>query len=184
MKKSNSLSFYLLILNIVAVLVTVIFIFYKLPEHKDLQIKADLLQEKIAALDAVHDQAISAVGNLEKINQRAIGLDSKIINNASVVQIDYGRMTIDNKTFPDLSAPEGCKGKRGLLNHSVTFQRKFSSPPTVLAGITSVDFRFGQDNRLRATVTETSEKGFKLDFYTWCDTKMSLAELNWIAVGD
>jgi hypothetical protein len=184
MKQLNSISFYLLGLNLIAVLVTATFIFYKLPEHKDVQMKAAIMQEKIANLDAIHEQALSAARDIEKINQRAIGLDSKIVKNTSAVQIDSGRIKIDNTTFPDLSAPEGCKGKRGLLNQSVIFQRTFSSVPTVLVGISSVDFRFGQDNRLRAIVTDASEKDFKLDFYTWCDTKMSQAELNWIAIGD
>jgi hypothetical protein len=71
-----------------------------------------------------------------------------------------------------------------MLSETISFQKTFASPPKVMFGVSSVDFRFGQDNRLKAMITETTHSDFTLDFYTWCVTKMSFAELNWIAIGN
>jgi hypothetical protein len=141
------------------------------------------LDEQIKALQNLEQTAKNTLNNIAGINQKAIGIDAQLTTNTLGMQVDSGKVKIDLNNVPEIANPQGCDGKRGVLNKQVNFQRKFVSAPKVMLGFSAVDFRFGQDNRLKAMVTEVTNTHFNLDFHTWCDTKMSLAEINWIAIG-
>ena len=98
------------------------------------------------------------------------------------VTIQSGKIAIDANAVTGLNSAEHCK-KRGVLQYQVNFEHPYHKPPKVLPSFTTVDFGHGQDHRLAVKLVSVSKQGFVVDFYTWCDTRMSRAELSWLAVG-
>lgn len=183
--KNRSLINYALILTIVILAgISGMALNEQTAERTNYQESVVLLQGQIEDLNLLRTDAQDALNNLQNINERAIGIDAQLMKNTLGVQVDSGEIVINGDQSPELLEPIGCDGKRGILSQTVMFQRAFSSPPTIMLGLTELDFRFGQDSRLKASITSIANDSFVLDFYTWCDTKMSLAGLKWIAIGN
>lgn len=138
----------------------------------------------------VHQEAyelLSKTNNLHiedriaKIDEFLIKAEQKIKNSPSVVELDSGLITMTKSDFPALVNPDGCEADRGISNLEVRFNKKFPDPPQVRLALSGLDFRSGSDSRIKSAVRNITEDGFTLDLLTWCDTKLSYAELNWIA---
>lgn len=153
-------------------------------QRVDYQQRVEQITRQIEALSSLQNLAHITLNNLQSVNQRALGIDAQLMSNTLAIQLDSGRVTLNSKDQPELVDAQGCNGKRGKFSEVIPFQKSFASPPTIMLGLSSIDFGFGQDNRLKALITNTTKSDFTLDFYTWCDTKMSLAEINWIAIGN
>ena len=116
-------------------------------------------------------------GVLERLNQA----DQSLLKKLPLTQIKSGTIQFNAKGYPAVINPDGCEADRGLYQHKVVFQKPFINEPKVTFGLTSIDFREGADHRLKIEISEVSKLGFTVNLVTWCDTKISLAEANWIA---
>jgi len=108
-------------------------------------------------------------------------VDQAVIKDLPLTQIQNGTVTFSAKTHPSAINPDGCESNRGLFQHKVLFDKAFVDVPKMSFGITGMDFRDGVDHRLKIETTELTKFGFTINLVTWCDTKVSFAEADWIA---
>ncbi|MCU4675542.1 H-type lectin domain-containing protein [Catenovulum sp. 2E275] len=126
-----------------------------------------------------------ATFELNKIQQGAQDLETLrklATSRLTGVSVETGKLQINQQLVDGLNSAEECK-KRGTFEHFIPFNHVFSTVPVVLPSFSLIDFGHGQDHRLKVNVIEVSTEGFKLDFNTWCDTRMSQAEVSWLAIG-
>ncbi|QDG35636.1 hypothetical protein FJN13_12890 [Alteromonas mediterranea] len=118
---------------------------------------------------------------IKKIDSFLIKIEEKIQDSPSLVELDSGLITMTKSDFPALVNPDGCEANRGINKLKVRFNKKFLNPPQVRLALSGLDFRSSADSRIKSSVSTITEDGFTLDLLTWCDTKLSYAEVNWIA---
>lgn len=137
-------------------------------------------EENIQSILVKVEQSEEEVANI----QQRIRLFAKMAETDLVaINVQSGNLSIDSNNMPALSAPNGCEANRGAIGQLVKFEQPFSAPPQVLASFSQLDFGDGTDHRLRIEVMDITELSFKVDFATWCDTKISQAKVSWIAIG-
>ena len=117
------------------------------------------------------------------LQQTLYSLAEAVKSQGNLNIVDTGTVVIDQNKIPSLSKPDGCEANRGLINQQIRFANRFSTPPTVMTSFQFLDFGKGVDHRLKTQVTNVTTMGFTLSFNTWCDTKMSHSELQWLAIG-
>jgi len=146
--------------------------------------------ELLARIQLNDEMLLKAVANsklyLDEIEETAIWINKiarKISKGNNLTRAESGVFSLNASTLPYLLAPDGCQANRGVLNQTIKFKHAFTEPPEVLVSFSRLDFGHGQDHRLKAKVTSISNDKFDVNFVTWCDTTMSQAEINWIAVG-
>jgi hypothetical protein len=123
---------------------------------------------------------------IKKIKQTANIIEKiadKTERGLNIIALESGTFALNNKQMPNLSAPDGCEANRGEFNKKVYFDKAFIAPPNVIVSFSVLDFSHGEDHRLRVKVKSVYSDHFVLDFVTWCNTRISQAEINWLAVG-
>ena len=147
---------------------------------------AGYLTSKVVVHKEVYDllsktEKLHVEERIEKIDEFLINAERKIKNSPSLLELDSGQIIMTKSDFPELVNPDGCEPNRGLKNIKVLFNKKFLHAPQVRLALTGLDFRHGTDSRVKSSVRNITEDSFTLDLLTWCDTKLSYAEINWIA---
>lgn len=111
------------------------------------------------------------------------GLVNGLRGEHDLVQVQSGYVGLSTQEFPDMNLSAGCKGKKGIVDRVIMFDSPFISKPHVLTSFQTIDFGNGPDHRLKTTINNINKVSFTLSFHSWCDTRMSQAKLNWIAIG-
>lgn len=132
-------------------------------------------------LNNYNSEVQSLENRLLKVSKFIAKSETKLKNNMPAVTIDSGSFIIHKSEIPKLVNPAGCEANRGVIEVPVDLNALFLEPPKVVAGIVGLDFRKGSDHRLKVSVTNITKDSFMLSFFTWCDTKISYAEINWLA---
>jgi len=101
----------------------------------------------------------------------------------NIVKIDSGNVKISSETHHKILNPAGCEANRGINKQYVKFKGIFEKPPTVLLSFSLLDFGHGEDHRIKSEIFNVTNNGFEIDLLTWCDTTMSQASINWVAIG-
>ena len=118
---------------------------------------------------------------LTDINNSLDIANTKLLELSTPVSIDSGSIVVTKTEFPKMVNPDGCEANRGMKDHTVDFNVNFRKIPKVVVGIAGLDFRNGNDHRIKTKVKNLSKDGFSVDILTWCDTKISYAKINWFA---
>lgn len=141
-----------------------------------LKLNSSLLQEIVAESYTQSQEIKSTASWLASLRMKAE-------NNLSLMRAEADTFSINKKEYPQLSDPEGCQANRGAFGTRISFQRPFSSPPELMVSLSTLDFAHGEDHRIRVKVKEVTSEYFVVDLVTWCDTRTSQAEINWLAIG-
>jgi len=132
----------------------------------------DNIKESAALLGKSHD-------NFNSI-EALVNQSQKTLN---IVKVDSGSVKISSDIHPNILSPAGCEANRGINKQFIKFKGIFEKPPTVLLSFSLIDFGHGKDHRIKSEIFNVTNKGFEIDLLTWCDTTMSQASLNWVAIG-
>lgn len=125
--------------------------------------------------------------NTKKLSLSGQAIDTankKLLDNIYPIHVETGFLRMDKATIPKLTDIEGCVEKRGLFEVEIPFDKPFTQPPKVTLGLSAIDFWKGSDHRIKAEVAKIGNGSFIASLYTWCDTKLSLAEFSWTAIGN
>ncbi|KAK4163906.1 hypothetical protein QBC43DRAFT_344879 [Cladorrhinum sp. PSN259] len=68
-----------------------------------------------------------------------------------------------------------------VTQKQITFPRAYASAPKVIVWLTKIDVNNGANFRVRATVSDITKTGFKLNLDTWADSTLHVATASWIA---
>ncbi|KAK4225163.1 hypothetical protein QBC38DRAFT_537972 [Podospora fimiseda] len=68
-----------------------------------------------------------------------------------------------------------------VTQKQITFPRAYASAPKVIVWLTHIDVNNGANFRVRATVSDITRTGFKLNLDTWADSTLHVATASWIA---
>lgn len=71
-----------------------------------------------------------------------------------------------------------------VLEHRITFTKKYTSVPVVIASISSGDLDKAGNFRLNVEVKSVDLEGFELKVMTWGDTKVYSVGVQWAAFGN
>ena len=173
-------------------------------EEVDVRIKEELDSKTVTAIaehrEAAKASAEAASRHEEKAARLVTNLDSifERVWSQAPIRIESGRVWLKEDQFGTPQDPKTCgeggPRHRGAISRKVSFQDPFSSPPTVFVALNSVDhfteWTHDEDSplndfRVFANVAPGSvtEGEFKLNFWTWCDTKLRTGGLSWVAYG-
>lgn len=181
------------ILSLLSLLISV-YLFFFIPLENEKFISQSLINEvakidngsllKIRENNKLSDKLLlEAEQELNSLISTKNNINAIIDKNSSLLLIDDGEVVISNKNIPKLSNPEGCEANRGLINQVINFKKSFNTPPKVMMALSTIDFRDGTDHRITLKINNITKENFTINFNTWCDTSISNAKANWIAIG-
>lgn len=140
------------------------------------------LEDKIKA---INDTNIDEIGELAQKLKSAVGSldanDLKALDLLNQPVIEQGTISIGGAE--NLLAPNGCVADRGIVNGRVNFGKSFTETPSVMVGFTYFDIYTETPIRLNLKVVSIDSSGFTYTFVTWCDTRVTGANADWIAIG-
>lgn len=73
-------------------------------------------------------------------------------------------------------------GKREFTSH-VDFKEAYAQKPVVVLAISGLDVLNAANNRITATATNVTPRGFDINYKTWANSQISSVFLNWTAFG-
>jgi len=144
---------------------------------------SDKFQQNNLALEKALKESNKYIQEIRDTANIIEKIAGKAKSGLNIIAFDSGTLALNDKQMPNLSAPAGCEANRGEFNKKVYFDKPFIAVPNVSVSFSVLDFAHGEDHRLRVKVKSVYSDHFVLDFVTWCNTRMSQAEVNWLAVG-
>lgn len=124
----------------------------------------------------------TGIGINEQMTVPWAGLDEAVVNSAYGT---IGLRAVGTRATTDTSrCPANSDANRGELAGRVNFAKPFKEPPSVSIAINSVDSGIPADTGMRLTIAVTGidKNGFGYSFRTWCNTTLTSASANWLAV--
>ncbi|HCQ22675.1 MAG: H-type lectin domain-containing protein [Aphanizomenon sp.] len=73
-------------------------------------------------------------------------------------------------------------GKREFTSH-VDFKEAYAQKPVVVLAISGLDVLNAANNRITATATNVTPRGFDINYKTWANSQIWSVFLNWTAFG-
>lgn len=73
-------------------------------------------------------------------------------------------------------------GNREFTSH-VDFKEAYAQKPVVVLAISGLDVLNAANNRITATATNVTPRGFDINYKTWADSQIWSVFLNWTAFG-
>jgi hypothetical protein len=104
---------------------------------------------------------------------------AKLASDVNLFKVQSGRAGGDWQSSPGWNLHQGFAARSYTVR--VTFQQPFQSPPTVLATLYMLDVGNAANTRVSVSAENITTQGFDLVIYTWGDTALYGAYVNWLA---
>ncbi|HEY9301651.1 MAG TPA: H-type lectin domain-containing protein [Phormidium sp.] len=168
-------------------------------EVKALKAELETTKNNLANVQKIADEALTSkevVKELLRLTGERLAIAEKNVDDAhkeietlkaenkeksQTLRIEHGVWEGTEKDTPGWSIFKG-EGERVFRNY-IRFSQGFVAPPNVVAALSYFDIINVANSRLNVKVAEIDNNGFYFELYTYWDSKVWAAGVNWIAYG-